>query len=212
MALAGLHPDDRVLDAGCGLGRVAWPVSRLLGANGTYHGFDTSAEYIRWCQNELGLDRDRFSFRQFDIRNSQYNPDGETEAEEFVFPWPDGAFTLVIASSLFTHLSAAAAGNYLSQIARTMDHSGRLFASFFVLDQEARNLLRTKDTFPPFRTQSPEGMLEDSANPDGAVAFDAVWLSEAIASAGLTFDAFYPGRWRQIAAVAHQDIIIARKK
>ena len=37
---AGLMPDDRVLDIGCGTGRVAGPLAGYLGAPGGYAGFD----------------------------------------------------------------------------------------------------------------------------------------------------------------------------
>jgi SAM-dependent methyltransferase len=211
MVMAGLNPDDRVLDIGCGLGRAAWPFSRLLDERGTYDGFDASAAYIAWCRDSLSLDPERFRFHHFDLYSSHYNPAGTIASESFVFPWPDGAFTLAIANSLFTHVSAAAVANYLRQIARTLDKGGRLFASFFVLDDASRPLAEAGKTHPPFTSRFAEGMWADPADPDNAVAFDAQWLADTLQAAGLTFEAFYPGRWRQIAAAQYQDVVIARR-
>lgn len=210
MAVARLHPHDRVLDAGCGLGRAAWPFSKLLDSRGSYDGFDVSAAYVAWCREALPLDRVRFRFHHFDLFSSHYNPAGATPPERFVFPWSDGTFTLAIANSLFTHVSAAGVANYLRQIGRTLERGGRLMASFFVLDEQSRQLIAEGKTHPPFRASFAEGMYADPDDPDNAVAFDAQWLAGTLKAAGLTFEAFYPGRWRQIAAVPYQDVVVAR--
>jgi SAM-dependent methyltransferase len=211
MATARLDPGDRVLDVGCGLGRVALPLSRLLDERGSYDGFDTSSEYIEWCQRALPLDSARFRFHHFSIQSSHYNEQGLLSAEAFPFPWPESSFSLAIAVSLFTHLSASATRNYLHEIARTLQPNGRLFASFFVLDEESMKLAETGTTEPRFTARIENGMLGDIANPDSAVAFHAEWLAEVLASSGLVFDAFYPGRWRHLPVVSHQDILVAHK-
>ena len=211
MATARLYPDDRVLDVGCGLGRIALPLSRLLDQHGRYDGFDTSREYIEWCQRTLPVDSARFHFQYFSIRSSHYNEQGSIAAETFAFPWPASSFTLTIAVSLFTHLSAAATRNYLNEIARTLSPRGRLFASFFVLDEQSAPLAEHGTTHPRFSARFNEGMISDAANPEAAVAFNSEWLAEALSSAGLVFDAFYPGRWRHLAVVSHQDILVAHK-
>jgi SAM-dependent methyltransferase len=211
MATARLYPNDQILDVGCGLGRVAVPLSRLLDQRGSYDGFDTSPEYIEWCTRSLPLDPARFRFRHFDIQSSHYNESGAISAETFPFPWPDHSFSLTIAVSLFTHLSAAAARNYLLEIARTLQPNGRLFASFFVLDEQSRQLAERDTTDPRFTTRFDEGMIGDPSNPEAAVAFNAEWLAETLASAGLVFDAFYPGRWRHLPVMSHQDILVAHK-
>jgi SAM-dependent methyltransferase len=211
MATTGVRPDDRVLDVGCGLGRITWPLSRLLDARGEYVGFDTSSEYIDWCRSTLPLDAERFRFHHFSIHNSHYNEHGSVAAETFTFPWPNDSFTLAIAASLFTHLTAQATTNYFREIARTLRPGGRLFASVFALDEQSRDLAIQQTSHPRFDAFLDEGMIGDPSNPDAAVAFHAEWLAAQLATAGLAFDAFYPGRWRHIAAIFHQDILIAHK-
>src|SRR4051812_23038714 len=58
--LCGLAPHERVLDVGCGIGRLARPLSRFLDERGSYAGFDVNAVGIGWCQARY--DRERFSF------------------------------------------------------------------------------------------------------------------------------------------------------
>jgi SAM-dependent methyltransferase len=211
MATAGLEPDDRVLDVGCGLGRVALPLSRFLDQRGSYDGFDTSREYIEWCRSALPFDSARFRFHHFSILSSHYNEQGSIAPESFAFPWPDDTFTLAVAVSLFTHLSPSAATNYLREIARTLRPAGRMFASFYVLDEQSQRLAEGGTTDPRFTERIEEGMIGDAANPDAAVAFSAEWLAGALESAGMAFDAFYPGRWRQQPVISHQDIVLAHK-
>jgi ubiquinone/menaquinone biosynthesis C-methylase UbiE len=80
---AGLNPSSRVLEIGCGVGRIAWPLGRELGPDGSYDGIDADREKIEWCANGLSLDPQRMRFHHL---------------EPGVLPFPDGAFTLIIAS------------------------------------------------------------------------------------------------------------------
>jgi SAM-dependent methyltransferase len=214
-AMAGLGPSSRVLDIGCGLGRVAWPLGRELGPDGSYDGFDAAASYIDWCANGLALDPQRVRFHFFDIQSSVYNPGGTINGEELVFPWLEGAFTLAIATSLFTHLSAKGTVNYLREIARTLERGGRLFASFFVLDSESREVIERRETFPHFTDAVEHGRVADAGSPDVAIAFNAEWLHEVFLSSGYTLEAYVQGRWRDHVEKKdelYQDLVIARKQ
>ena len=48
--LAALGRDERVLDVGCGIGRMARPLVGYLGPQGSYDGFDVNREGIAWCR------------------------------------------------------------------------------------------------------------------------------------------------------------------
>jgi SAM-dependent methyltransferase len=211
--LAGLGPTSRVLDIGCGLARVACPLVRELGPAGSYDGFDTVRVYIDWCANGLALDPQRVRFHHFDIYNSVYNPTGTIDGEHLVFPWPDRTFTLAIATSLFTHLSAAGTVNYLREILRTLAPGGRLFASYFVLDTESLQVLTKRETYPHFTEVIEHGRLADPDSPDAAIAFDIDWLHHVFLDAGYTLEAYVPGRWRDHAGKKdelYQDLVVAR--
>ena len=207
---AALRPDDRVLDVGSGLGRVTWPLAQQL-PRGAYDGLDTVTHYIEWCRTGLGLDRARFRFHWADIYNSFYNPRGVVLPEQYRFPFRDNAFTLAIATSLFTHLSAEATVNYLSEIYRTLAPGGRFFGSFFVLDGYARKAIEEKPTYPLFTVEFTEGMTGDADNPDAAVAFDSEWLLGAFQRAGFSVLTFERGSWRRRPGPMLQDLVVATK-
>lgn len=209
---AALAPDDRVLDVGCGLGRVAWPLSRRLGPRGSYDGFDVVRAYTDWCAGGLGLDPARFRFRHVDVRTRFYNPGGVFPPEDFVFPWPDASFDLAIATSLFTHLLPSAVARYLREIGRTLAPSGRLFATFYLLDDRVRGPAREGVTDPSFPTPIDHGLVRDAAVPESAVALETEWVLGELAEAGLARTAVHPGRWQAGAGPYYQDVVTAIRR
>src|SRR5437868_743353 len=72
--VGGLAPDDRVLDIGCGVGRVAIPLTRFLSEQATYDGFDVVRAAVRWCARNIT--HPRFRFKHADLYNSFYNRRG----------------------------------------------------------------------------------------------------------------------------------------
>jgi len=63
----------RVLDIGCGSGRVAVPLTGYLCA-GFYEGFDVDAEMIAWCRREIGARYTAFGFEVIDVTNTHLQP------------------------------------------------------------------------------------------------------------------------------------------
>src|SRR5262245_58213629 len=53
VSLCGLATDAKVLDVGCGCGRVARALAGYLGPAGRYHGFDPTGDLVAWCQRNL---------------------------------------------------------------------------------------------------------------------------------------------------------------
>src|SRR4051812_33177243 len=69
---AKVLPDSRILDMGCGLGRVAAPFTEYL-TDGTYTGVDVVKESIDWCTQAYRPFKN-FRFIHADLYSKFYNP------------------------------------------------------------------------------------------------------------------------------------------
>jgi ubiquinone/menaquinone biosynthesis C-methylase UbiE len=201
--LCDLRPGERVLDAGCGIGRLARALSAYLGPHGSYAGFDVDAAAIAWCARRYA-DLPRFGFVHADLRNRRYNPRGAGDPLAFRFPYEDGSFDVAVMASLLTHLVAPQARHYLREARRVLAAGGRLLASAFVLEDEAAPA-------PAIAFGAPrDGMaVADPDVPEEAVAYERAWLEAALRDAGLHLVALHPGRWRGGEGRSFQDLVIA---
>ena len=84
--LAGLQPRDRVLDIGCGIGRMARVLVPILRPPGSYDGFDIVAEGIDWCRAHYTGTPAPFRFHHADVKNALYNPGGAETARGLPVP------------------------------------------------------------------------------------------------------------------------------
>lgn len=208
---AGLAPGHRVLDAGCGLGRMARPLAGYLDG-GSYTGFDVVAADVAWCRRRYAARHPRFRFEHLDVANAAYNPRGRVGADRLELPFPDGTFDFAIAISLYTHLLPAAARRYLGEIARTLAPGGRLYATFFVLDEAARAAIAAGTTELAFAHELAGARVQSLRRPEAAIAFERSELERWLAAAGLEVASLSAGSWRgRGAAPVYQDVVVARR-
>jgi SAM-dependent methyltransferase len=100
---AGAAPPVSVLDFGCGCGRVArhWRGVELTGT-------DYNPELVEWCRANLP--------HAFDVNRL-----------EPPLPYPDAAFDLVYALSVFTHLPERLQSAWMDELRRVVRPGGHLF-------------------------------------------------------------------------------------
>lgn len=211
--LAGLEPHQRVLDVGCGIGRIARPLARYLDPQrGSYAGFDVNAQGIGWCRRRYGREHPNFGFRVADVYNRRYHPGGAFPAGEYRFPYEDGGFDLVIATSVFTHLLEDEADHYLAESARVLDGTGRLFATFFLLDAVSRARIAAGEAGLPFLDAGEHVAVVSDDMPEEAVAYDARWVADRLAAHGFEPVELRPGTWSgRDDGLSFQDIVVARR-
>jgi SAM-dependent methyltransferase len=209
--LGGLQPSARVLDVGCGIGRMARPLTRYLSAEGSYDGFDINGEGIAWCRERYRA-HPRFTFTEVDLFNKRYNPQGTQSADAFTFPYADGAFDFALATSVFTHLLEGEAERYVAETARVLAPGGRAFTTWFLLDEGSRAAVAAGRAGLPFLDVHERVAVVSDDVPEEAIAFDRAWVAGAFAAHGLTVAAVHEGTWRgDEGATSFQDFVIAEK-
>ncbi|MFM7147044.1 MAG: class I SAM-dependent methyltransferase [Actinomycetales bacterium] len=125
--MAGLTTQTRLLDWGCGAGRLAVGVREHLGRIADYHGVDIQPELITWAQRHLVAPGYRFTC--LDVSNERYNPDGSTTRTIGTEP---SSIDLLYAYSVFSHMNDVDTPAYLALIAQALLPGGRAFFTCFV--------------------------------------------------------------------------------
>jgi SAM-dependent methyltransferase len=123
-----------VLEIGCGLGRIAFPLRYVLSPEGSYNGFEICEEKVAFLNRTFHPAYPHFQFTWANIRNAFYNPHGAITASNYEFPYPDSTFDIVYAASVFTHLMPDTTAHYMHETARVLKSGGRAIFSFFLLD------------------------------------------------------------------------------
>ena len=209
--LGGLVPQERVLDIGCGVGRMAIPLTQYL-ESGTYDGIDPSAEGVSWCKRHISFAYPNFQFQHLDLTHPIYNPDGALSTVDVRLPFRDEAFDFVFMTSVLTHLGADEIAAYAREIRRVMAPGARFLLTAFMLNRPAREGLRAGRGSLPFDADAKEPEVHASrAHPTAAIAYDEDFLLALFLRAGLRRrrPALY-GRWsgRASAGPAFQDISV----
>lgn len=221
IAHAELRADDRILDAGCGCGRLATGLTQHIGPTGSYVGVDIVPGLIDFCRRHISQQYPNFHFLTLLQSNTSYDHcrDGITaDIAEITDAAPAASTDLCIATSLFTHLDASEAAKNLAAINHFLAPNGRAFITLFLLDAA---------TWPMIRRQPAGGMthfrfahridkrgvyVERAEEPRYAVAFEFSFLADLLAAAGLYVERVLYGAWPgRPHWVSFQDILVLRK-
>jgi len=206
----GLRPDHKVLDVGCGVGRVAVALAGHLEQEGRYEGFDIVPQEIEWCQKHISTRFPNFSFQLADVRNLTYNPKGKVRASEYRFPYDDGSFDFVVLASVFTHMLSRDMDRYVTEVSRVLKHGGRCFVSFYLLNDKARKNIGAGISAFDFRNTVDGCCVQTADNPESAVAYEEDRVRELFGRCQLLVEAVFYGTWSSRKEQV-QDIIVASR-
>ena len=210
--LCNLKPKDRVLDIGCGSGRMALPLTRFLVGDHSYEGFDIVPDGIDWCQR-ITARFPNFRFILADVYNKAYNPEGRQTARSYVFPYEDSSFDFVFLTSVFTHMLLEDTEHYLSEISRVLKPLGRCFATFFLLNDESRALMHARESKRDF-VHEVDGVFTTSQDtPEDAVAIPETAVKSMLDRCRMRLLApVHYGSWcGRTNYLSYQDIVVSEK-
>lgn len=158
---------DTILDIGCGIGRLAIP---LTTRDVRYIGIEPTAAWLEFCRRAFAP-WPNLRFVHVDLKNEYYNPDGTINPLEFIFPVEDRSVDAVLFASVFTHLGTLeVCKHYLDEALRVLKPGGRIGCSWFrsppntVCSDTSRTVFLESDIInllKPFRVLHTEGGLTD---------------------------------------------------
>jgi ubiquinone/menaquinone biosynthesis C-methylase UbiE len=209
MDLAGLRPDERVLDIGSGLGRMAIPLTNYLKRPDAYEGFDVVQEAVDWCTRRITSRYPGFRFTWAPLHNDLYTSDG-ARAEDFRFPYADADFDFAWATSVFTHMDRNEVARYLLETRRVMRPGGRFLATFFLMDSQAE--ASSQGGPYAFKVQRDGVWFMDAEVISANVAFSPEDVEAMAKAAGWSSVEVHFGRWsgRSGPTLDFQDLVLLR--
>jgi SAM-dependent methyltransferase len=174
----GLNRESRVLDVGCGMGRLPLGILSRLGEIRCYRGIDVQADCIGWCVRHIQKEHPEFQFIHVNARNARYNPDGSEVLEGFRFPFDSASFDIINMFSVFTHLTEDTIRIYLEEFRRVLAPEGKVFLTAYVEDEVAD------------MSENPPGYLLRSVGPLHVVRYNRAYFQNILAEFGWKVDGF----------------------
>jgi len=212
--LCRLSSGSRILEVGCGCGRLARAFASYLGPTGSYEGFDVAHTLVNWCKQHLEPRLPNFRFSLADIRAPGYNPTGAVAANAYRFPFATDEFDAAVVSSVFTHMLADEIENYIAQLGRVLKLDARIFITALLFDDEAMRAVAQNSTAFDFRHPVGPCMTFDRNRPREGIACPEVWLIEVLRHNGFDISSIQRGNWRQLCSceVSHDIVVAGRGK
>jgi SAM-dependent methyltransferase len=208
-------PNQRVLDVGCGLGRLARALTQYLSPMGVYFGIDVTKSSIDWCREQY-REYPNFHFIHADLFNTEYNPTATTPAADYAFPLETNSIDFIFSISLYTHLVLRDVENYLREMSRVLKPGGTIWNTFLLLDEISEPLARKAKERPevhmPFEIEG--GLTAIPHNPEALISFRRPVIEEIHTRHGLLIEEICNGPWsgrKDNLSAGYQDVVIARK-
>jgi ubiquinone/menaquinone biosynthesis C-methylase UbiE len=185
---------DAVFDFGCGCGRQARQLLQQNPRPRRYVGIDLQQGSIEWCQQNLAPVDSGYQFVHHDVYSPWYAPENSLQLSR-PFPVEDASFSLLIATSVFTHLTMRQAEYYLSEVARVLTPQGIAYTTWLFFDRASFSFA---DVYCLYTSEVDFGQ---------AVLFDREWFLATVRRLGLAVRMTVPPQF-----AGHQWVVLLVKR
>lgn len=212
-----LEPTDFVLEVGCGVGRDAIQLTKILSAQGKYVGFDIIKPSIDWCSKNITKKYKNFTFYYYDIKSQIHNNEGKLSTLDIKLPAKDGTVDRIFLHSVFTHMYEKDILHYLKEFKRVLKPDGLVLTSFFIIDTKSLESLQrgSKGRHPlTFKHKlNKDCYINDPDHPEGAMGYTPRKIKAMLRRSGLGIHGRFAHRgiWSGLPGANGQDILILEK-
>lgn len=192
----GITGAKRIVDWGCGSGRVARHIVPTLTKGQVFTGFDIDAPAIEWSNSHIGPH----------FQKSELDPP---------LPVHDKSTDLLVAYSVFTHLSEEAFGTWIAEVSRFLEPGG--VALFTVLSDFAMAALAPAFPIEAHKTWQKRGIYDDPGNQQletidvGGDIYRNTWVKREFVSQMLKDNGLDLVEWESPFHF-YQDLVVATRK
>ena len=179
LGLLGSHATNkRVLDIGCGQGRLAIGLLRSL-ADVRYDGFDIHKTSIKWCKKYIQTTNENYRFIYMDVSNERYNSSGKAIENDFRLPFANARYDLIYLYSVFSHMREADMRAYVGELGRLLKRNGKVFLTTYI------------EEFVPHCTINPENYIfRETTGPLHIVRYEKNYLFNIFGEQGFIVDGY----------------------
>lgn len=206
-----LKENEHVLDIGCGIGRLALPLSSYLSIERRYEGFDIVPEAIEWDKKYITSEFPNFNFTLAEVYNKYYNKTAKITSDLYKFPYANESFDFVFLTSIFTHMRPKEIENYMYEISRVLRKNGRCLITCYLLNNETQYLMNSGKSAINFKFNFGGFASNNVETPESAIALPENFLLRLFEKNNLDIvKPIHYGNWcGRTNFLSFQDIVIA---
>lgn len=213
---------SRLLDFGCGVGRVLLSVLKQKPDVAQITGFDIMPQVIAFCDANIASVFPQTKFELIQGSNDHYNQfiaaagASAPRTRAVLQDKYASAFTGAYAFSVFTHVEMADFRSLLVFLSNLLEPGGTLLFTAFLLTPHSRHSIKQGTTMFPLSNAVTEAhgdvLIGNGADRLGFIAFDLGLVEQMVFEAGLITTHIEHGSWvdHQFSS-SLQDVIVCRR-
>lgn len=208
-----IKPNQKILDIGCGCGRIAIHFINYLNEQGQYIGIDSNKKLITYCKDNISVTNNNFQFKFIDAYNGAYSKDGKIKCQDIIFPIDDESVDIVIMWSVFTHMYLEDIDSYLKEIHRVLKKGGLFISSFNLYNEFISNQIKMEKAYLDIKYKINEDSYSlDKETPEYGFAHKEEMVKELYWRNELIIREIKYGNWssKELTGEFH-DCVIAQK-
>jgi cyclopropane fatty-acyl-phospholipid synthase-like methyltransferase len=192
-----LKRNHKVLEIGCGAGRIANGLFHYLNQEGKYLGLDVHPEIIDWCKKFITTRNSNFQFKQLTLSNNYYYQKNNNKFNQYNFDFlGEQKFDCIFAVATFNHLRLEDTQQYLQQIGKRLKNNGVAYFTCFIIDEEFFEF-QEKNNLHRGLKQDSAGVWYGYERQSSFTGYEIPTLKYLLDDANLKIITYHPGSWAQ---------------